>query len=155
MRALVQRVKEGTVAIGGNIHSAIGPGYVILLGVRKGDSDEDALFLADKCASLRVLEDPNGKMNLSLRDVEGSVLIISQFTLYGDAQRGNRPSFSDAAPPAEAERLYNLFVERTRTALGHASVKTGVFGAMMQVTILNDGPVTILIESNKTTDQRQ
>ncbi len=137
------------------VHSTIGPGYVILLGVRKGDGNEDARFLADKCASLRVLEDPAGKMNLALRDIGGSVLVISQFTLYGDAQRGNRPSFSDAAPPAEAERLYDLFVEVMKAALGSASVRTGVFGAMMQVTIVNDGPVTILIESNKTTEQRQ
>lgn len=152
MRALVQRVREGSVAIDGKVHSAIGPGYVILLGVRRGDSDEDARSLADKCALLRVLEDPNGKMNLALQDVGGSVLVISQFTLYGDAQRGNRPSFSDAAPPAEAERLYNLFVERMKTALSPAMVRTGVFGAMMQVAIVNDGPVTILIESNKATD---
>lgn len=154
MRALVQRVKEGNVTIEGKIHSAIGPGYVILLGIRKGDAEADARFLADKCAMLRVLEDGEGKMNLALRDVGGSVLVISQFTLYGDAQKGNRPSFSDAAPPAEAEPLYNLFVERMRTALGSAAVQTGIFGAMMQVMIINDGPVTILIESNKATDQR-
>lgn len=155
MRALVQRVKEGSVTIDGNIFSSIGRGYVILLGIRKGDGEADALFLADKCAALRVHEDAEGKMNLSLRDVGGSVLVISQFTLYGDAQRGNRPSFSDAAPPAEAEPLYRLFVERITAILGSASVSTGVFGAMMQVRIVNDGPVTILIESNKATDQRQ
>jgi D-tyrosyl-tRNA(Tyr) deacylase len=154
MRALVQRVKEGTVAIDGKLHSSIGCGYVILLGIRKGDTDGDARFLADKCASLRVMEDPAGKMNLSLHDVGGRVLVISQFTLYGDAQKGNRPSFCDAAPPAEAEPLYDLFVERMKAALGSASVQTGVFGAMMEVTIMNDGPVTILIESNKSSDQR-
>lgn len=154
MRALVQRVKEGDVTIDGKVHSSIGPGYVILLGVGKGDTENDARFLADKCAALRVLEDAGGKMNLSLRDVGGSVLVISQFTLYGDAQRGNRPSFSDAAPPEEAERLYGLFVERMKSALSPDSVRTGVFGAMMQVKIINDGPVTILIESNKATDQR-
>ncbi len=154
MRVLLQRVKEGSVMIDGKVHSAIGRGYVILLGVRKGDGEEDARFLADKCASLRVMEDQDGKMNLSLRDVDGRVLVISQFTLYGDAQRGNRPGFSDAASPQEAERLYTLFVERMKTVLGSAAVQTGVFGAMMQVTIVNDGPVTILIESNKTVDQR-
>ena len=152
MRALVQRVKEGSVAIEGKLHSSIACGYVVLLGIRKGDTEGDARFLADKCAMLRVLEDNEGKMNLSLRDVGGSVLVISQFTLYGDAQRGNRPSFSDAAPQVEAEPLYNTFVERMKTALGPASVHTGVFGAMMQVTIVNDGPVTILIESNKSGD---
>ncbi len=155
MRALVQRVKEGSVTIQGTLHSSIGRGYVILLGIRKGDGAEDALFLADKCASLRVMEDQAGKMNLSLHDTAGGALVISQFTLYGDAQKGNRPSFSDAAPPAEAEHLYMLFVERMKAVLGSASVQTGVFGAMMQVTIVNDGPVTILIESNKTMDQRQ
>jgi D-aminoacyl-tRNA deacylase len=154
VRALVQRVKEGIVTIDGKVSSSIGRGYVILLGIRKGDSDADALFLADKCAMLRVLEDAEGKMNLSLREVGGGVLVISQFTLYGDAQRGNRPSFSDAAPPVEAEPLYNTFVKRITGALGTESVRTGVFGAMMQVTIINDGPVTILIESNKATDQR-
>jgi D-tyrosyl-tRNA(Tyr) deacylase len=155
VRALVQRVRESNVAIDGSIHASIGRGYVILLGVRKGDTEADARFLADKCAMLRVLEDSQGKMNLSLHDVEGSVLVISQFTLYGDAQRGNRPSFSDAAPPAEAERLYHLFVERVAAALGPDRVRTGVFGAMMKLTIVNDGPVTILIESNKANDQRQ
>ena len=154
MRALVQRVKEGSVTIEGKPFSSIGCGYVILLGIRKGDCEEDVRFLADKCASLRVLEDKDGKMNLSLRDVGGSVLVVSQFTLYGDAQRKNRPSFSDAAPPAEAERLYEMFVQRMKTVLGANAVRTGVFGAMMLVNIVNDGPVTILIESNKTTDQR-
>jgi D-aminoacyl-tRNA deacylase len=148
MRALVQRVKEGSVTIDGKMHSSIGPGYVILLGIRKGDGETEARFVADKCASLRVLEDAEGKMNLSLRDVGGSALVVSQFTLYGDAQRGNRPSFSDAAPPGEAEPLYNFFVERMKSVLGEAAVRTGVFGAMMQVLIVNDGPVTILIESN-------
>jgi len=155
VRALVQRVRESNVAIDGSIHASIGRGYVVLLGIRKGDTEADARLLADKCAMLRVLEDKEGKMNLGLRDVEGSVMVISQFTLYGDAQRGNRPSFSDAAPPGEAEPLYDLFVERVRATLGPERVRTGIFGAMMQVTIVNDGPVTILIESNKGIDQRQ
>ncbi len=154
MRALVQRVKEGSVVIDGKIHASIGRGYVILLGIRKGDSEEDGRFLADKCAALRVLEDNEGKMNLSLHDVGGSALVISQFTLYGDAQKGNRPSFSDAAPPPEAEPLYDLFVNRMKAALGPVRVYTGVFGAMMQVTIVNDGPVTVLIESDKSSDHR-
>ena len=147
MRALVQRVREGSVTVGGEVHASIGRGYVILLGIRRGDSLEDAWFLADKCAALRVFEDPDGKMNLSLRDVHGSVLVVSQFTLYADAQKGNRPSFSAAAPPEEAEPLYDGFVQRMKALLGDSNVRTGVFRAMMEVTIVNDGPVTILIES--------
>ena len=147
MRALVQRVKEGSVAIDGQVFSHIEKGFVILLGVRKGDSAEDALFLAEKCSTLRVFEDAERKMNLSLRDVGGSVLVVSQFTLYADAQKGNRPGFSQAAPPNEAEPLYALFVRRMKSALGEDRVLTGVFGAMMDVTIVNDGPVTIMIES--------
>ena len=147
MRALVQRVREGSVTVGGEVYASIGRGYVILLGIRKGDSLEDAWFLADKCAALRVFEDPDGKMNLSLRDVHGSVLVVSQFTLYADAQKGNRPSFSGAAPPEEAEPLYDGFVQRMKALLGDSNVRTGVFRAMMEVTIVNDGPVTILIES--------
>ena len=147
MRALVQRVREGSVTVGGEVYASIGRGYVILLGIRKGDSLEDAWFLADKCAALRVFEDPDGKMNLNLRDVHGSVLVVSQFTLYADAQKGNRPSFSAAAPPEEAEPLYDGFVQRMKALLGDSNVRTGVFRAMMEVTIVNDGPVTILIES--------
>jgi D-tyrosyl-tRNA(Tyr) deacylase len=147
MRALVQRVSEGRVTIENKLHASIRKGYVILLGIRRGDSLEDALFLADKCASLRVFEDAQGKMNLSLKDVGGSVLTVSQFTLYGDAQKGNRPSFSMAAPPEEAEPLYETFVRRMKVLLGDSNVAAGVFRAMMEVTIVNDGPVTILIES--------
>ena len=149
MRALVQRVKEGTVSIAGTVHARIERGFVILLGVRKGDSEDDARFLADKCSALRVFEDADGKMNLSLREVNGSALVVSQFTLYADAQKGNRPGFSEAAPPAEAEPLYELFVRRMKSELGEGKVVTGVFKAMMDVTIVNDGPVTILIESKR------
>ncbi len=147
MRAVVQRVREGSVVIDGSVCARINRGYVILLGIRKGDTLKDALFLADKCTSLRVFEDGHGKMNLGLKDVDGSALVISQFTLYGDARRGNRPDFSDAAPPGEAEPLYEAFVERMRTHLGHERVGTGVFRAMMDVHLVNDGPVTIVIES--------
>lgn len=149
MRALIQRVSAGNVSIEGSIYASIGKGYVILLGIRKGDTMADADFLASKCAGLRVMEDEGGKMNLSLEDVQGSVIVVSQFTLYGDAQHGNRPSFIDAAAPPEAEPLYERFVDRMRSLLGAERVATGVFGAMMEVKILNDGPVTILIESRR------
>jgi D-tyrosyl-tRNA(Tyr) deacylase len=148
MRALVQRVKEGSVTINGTLQGRIGKGYVILLGIRDGDTREDAVYLADKCSSLRVLEDNAGKMNLSLKDGDGSVLVVSQFTLYADTERGNRPSFVAAARPEVAEPLYRVFVERMREVLGQDKVKTGVFGAMMEVGIVNDGPVTIIIESD-------
>lgn len=147
MRVVVQRVKRGSVEIAGALSAEIGPGFVVLLGIRTGDTPEAARFLAEKCASLRVLEDGEGKMNLSLNDTGGSVIVVSQFTLYGDARRGNRPGFTDAARPEEAQPLYELFVRRMRELLGDARVKTGVFGAMMDVTIVNDGPVTIIIDS--------
>ncbi len=147
MRAVVQRVSEGSVTIDGKVCASIGRGYVILLGIKTGDSKEAALFLADKCANLRVFEDADEKMNLSLKDVDGNVIVVSQFTLYGDAQKGNRPSFIDAARPDEAEPLYNAFVDRMRSLLGNEKVGVGVFRAMMEVKIVNDGPVTILIDS--------
>lgn len=147
MRAVIQRVSEACVTIDGTIHASIEKGFVILLGIRTGDTRDDALFLADKCSSLRVFEDANGKMNLGLNDVGGSVIVVSQFTLYGDAQKGNRPSFIEAAHPEEAEPLYDVFVERMKVLLGNDRVATGIFRAMMKVKIVNDGPVTILIES--------
>lgn len=148
MRALVQRVIEGKVEIAEKNYSAsIGKGMVILLGVKEGDTEEDLNFVADKCANLRIFEDSNGKMNFSLKDINGEALVISQFTLYGDARKGNRPSFTDAAPPEPAEDLYNKFVERMKLNLGKEKVKCGIFAAMMLVKIFNDGPVTILVES--------
>jgi D-tyrosyl-tRNA(Tyr) deacylase len=147
MRALVQRVTEGSVSIDGKLHTRIGRGFVILLGIKKGDTAAAATFLADKCIALRVFEDTEGKMNLGLNDVNGSALIVSQFTLYADAQKGNRPGFSEAARQEEADPLYRQFVERMKSALGNGRVATGVFGAMMEVKIINDGPVTILVES--------
>lgn len=144
---MVQRVSEASVTIDGELRASIGRGYLILLGIRTGDTPEAASFLAEKCAALRVFEDAEGKMNLGLKDVNGSVLAVSQFTLYGNAQKGNRPSFSDAARPEDAEPLYNIFVERLRALLGPERVQTGVFRAMMQICLINDGPVTILIES--------
>ncbi|MBK7630143.1 MAG: D-tyrosyl-tRNA(Tyr) deacylase [Ignavibacteriales bacterium] len=148
MRALVQRVSEGGVYITNeNYKAEIGKGIVILLGIKSDDTENDLLFVADKCSKLRIFEDENDKMNLSLKDVNGEVLIISQFTLYGDAQKGNRPSFTDAARPEIAIPIYEKFVERMKSNLGEGKIKTGIFGAMMQVKIINDGPVTILVES--------
>jgi D-tyrosyl-tRNA(Tyr) deacylase len=148
MRALVQRVSEGAVDIPShNYHQSIGMGLVILLGVTDSDSEQEVNFVADKCSSLRIFEDENEKMNLSLKDVNGEVLIISQFTLYGDTRKGNRPSFVNAALPEKANKLYEKFIERVKSNIGSEKVKTGIFGAMMNVKILNDGPVTIIVES--------
>ena len=140
MRALVQRVSEASVGVDGEEVARIGPGLLVLLGVRRGDGDAEADRIASKLLALRVFEDAEGKMNLSVRDVGGSILCVSQFTLYGDTRKGNRPSFVDAAPPEEAEPLY----ERVRSALG---AQGGVFGARMAVALTNDGPVTLLIEA--------
>ncbi len=149
MKVVVQRVKQGSVVIDGDTVASIDKGFVILLGIRRGDRPEDADFLADKCVGLRIMEDARGKMNLSLSDVGGSAIVVSQFTLYGDAQKGNRPGFSDAAPPPEAEPLYDRFVLRMRERIGENRIGTGRFGAMMMVHIMNDGPVTILIDSRR------
>lgn len=148
MRALVQRVSEGGVYIKEPEYSAgIGKGLVILLGVKEGDKIEDVNFAADKCCNLRIFEDDEGKMNVSLKDIDGEALIISQFTLYGNARKGNRPSFTDAANPLTANELYEKFIERVRENIGRDNVQSGIFGAMMEVKIINDGPVTILVES--------
>ena len=146
MRALVQRVREGRVDVGGAEHGRIGHGFVILLGVRHGDTGGDASALADRCVALRVFDDVHGKMNLSLREVRGEALVIPQFTLYGDTRRGHRPGFTEAARPEEAEPLYETFLNRMRTLLGSDHVAGGVFGAHMIVTLQNDGPVTVLLE---------
>jgi D-aminoacyl-tRNA deacylase len=140
VRALVQRVSQASVTVEGDEVARIGPGLLVLLGVRSGDGPDQADRLASKLLALRVFEDEAGKMNLSVRDVGGAVLCVSQFTLYGDARKGNRPSFIDAAPPEEAEPLY----ERVRDALG---AQGGVFGARMAVSLVNDGPVTLLLET--------
>ncbi len=148
MKAVVQRVSAGSVTIKNeNYYAEIGKGQVILLGIKEGDTEQDAVFLADKCTNLRIFEDENEKMNLSLRDINGEVLVISQFTLYGDAQKGNRPSFTLAAKPDTAVPLYNKFLTRMKENLGSEKVKEGIFGAMMEVKIINDGPVTIIIDS--------
>jgi D-aminoacyl-tRNA deacylase len=147
MRVVIQRVREARLTIRGEERARIGTGFVILLGVREGDVERDAIFLADKCSQMRVFEDDAGKMNLSLKDVDGHVLVVSQFTLYADAQKGNRPSFVKAARPETAEPLYEIFVRRMRETLGAERVCTGVFGEMMDVLIVNSGPVTIIVES--------
>jgi D-tyrosyl-tRNA(Tyr) deacylase len=140
VRALVQRVSEAAVEVDGREVAAIGPGLLVLLGVREGDGEEQADKLARKLLALRVFEDADGKMNLDVGDAGGEVLCVSQFTLYGDTRKGNRPSFVDAAPPDRAEPLY----ERVRDAIG---AKAGVFGASMRVSLVNDGPVTLLVET--------
>ena len=148
MKVVVQRVSEGGVKISEkNYEQKIGNGMVVLLGIKNGDSENDANYLADKCSSLRIFEDKNEKMNLSLKDIDGEVLVISQFTLYGDASKGNRPGFTDAARPDEAIPLYEKFIRRMKENLNEVKVKTGIFGAMMEVKIINDGPVTIIIDS--------
>ena len=148
MRALVQRVSEAGVYIEKeNYKAKIAKGIVILLGIKSDDEENDLLYVADKCSNLRIFEDENEKMNLSLKDTNGEILIISQFTLYGDAQKGNRPSFIEAAKPEIAIPLYEKFISRMKSNLGEEKIKTGIFGAMMQVKIINDGPVTILVES--------
>lgn len=150
MRALVQRVSEGGVIIEKENYSAeIGKGMVILLGIKSGDNNEDVNYVADKCCNLRIFEDENGKMNLSIKAVNGETLIISQFTLYGDTSKGNRPGFTDAAKPEEAIPIYEKFIERVKKNIGDEKVKTGKFGTMMQVKIMNDGPVTLIIESKR------
>jgi D-aminoacyl-tRNA deacylase len=140
MRAVVQRVGSASVTVGGETIAAIGRGLLILLGVRNGDEDADADKLARKLLALRIFEDADGRMNLSVADAGGEILCVSNFTVYGDTRRGNRPSFVEAAPPEEAERLY----ERARAALG---AKGGRFGAHMAVTLVNDGPVTVILDT--------
>jgi D-tyrosyl-tRNA(Tyr) deacylase len=140
VRALVQRVSEASVAVEGEEVARIGPGLLVLLGVRRGDGEGEADRIASKLLALRVFEDAEGKMNLSVRDVGAELLVVSQFTLYGDTRKGNRPSFVDAAPPEKAEPLY----ERVRATTG---AQGGVFGARMAVALVNDGPVTLLLEA--------
>jgi len=148
MKVVVQRVTEGSVSVREkNYETKIGKGLVVLLGLKTGDNEKDLTFLADKCCNLRIFEDENDKMNLSIKDEDGEMLIISQFTLYGDAQKGNRPGFTDAAKPDEAIPLYEKFIARVKENIGESKVKTGIFGAMMMVKIFNDGPVTIIIDS--------
>jgi D-aminoacyl-tRNA deacylase len=145
MRAVIQRVKESMVSVDGREVGRIGHGMLVLLGVHRQDTDAGAKELARKISHLRIFEDAEGKMNRSLLDTGGEMLVVSQFTLYGDCRKGRRPSFVEAAPPALAERLYNCFVNRVRQE--GIIVKIGRFRAMMAVSLVNDGPVTLILDS--------
>lgn len=147
MRAVVQRVRRAKVQVGGQTTGEIGLGLLVLLGVGQGDTQQDATYMAEKIAGLRIFEDEQGKMNRSVRDAGGSILAVSQFTLYGDVRRGKRPSFDDAAPPEPARKLYEFFVEQIRAS--GLCCETGQFQQMMQVELVNEGPVTILLDSEK------
>lgn len=144
MRAVIQRVKRAEVTVAGEVRGSIDQGLLILLGVAHADTPEQADWLVDKCAELRIFDDDSGQMNRSLLDVGGGALVVSQFTLLADCRKGRRPSWHDAAAPQMATQLYEYFVQRLRTRVGR--VQTGVFGAMMDVELVNDGPVTIVLE---------
>jgi len=148
MRAVVQRVSEASVRVSGSVVARIGAGLLVLVGVGTGDSEGDADYLADKALNLRIFRDEGGQMNRSVLDTAGEVLVVSQFTLYGDARKGRRPGFTGAAAPDEANRLYEYFAGRVRAA--GVATQQGVFRAMMDVALVNQGPVTILLDSRKT-----
>jgi D-tyrosyl-tRNA(Tyr) deacylase len=147
MRAVLQRVSRASVEVDGAIVGRIGAGWLVLLGVARGDTEDDATRLAEKVVGLRAFEDQDGKMNRSVAEAGGKVLVVSQFTLLGDCRKGRRPSFDEAAPPEEAERLYRLFADQVAAA--GIPVETGVFRAMMNVELINDGPVTLLLDSRR------
>jgi D-tyrosyl-tRNA(Tyr) deacylase len=147
MRAVIQRVTRASVKIEGETTGEIQKGLVVLLGIARDDTKADADYLAQKIVSLRIFDDVEGRMNVSVKEIEGGLLVISQFTLYGDVRRGLRPSWSDAAPPEIAEPLYDYFVERSRKLVER--VETGGFRKMMQVELVNDGPVTIIVDSRR------
>ena len=147
MRAVIQRVSRAKVTVAGETTGEIGKGILVLLGVSREDSEKEAAYLAEKTLNLRIFEDADGKMNLSLLDIKGEVLVVSQFTLYGDARKGRRPSYIEAALPEKAESLYNFFVVQARKQI--TKVETGKFQAMMDVELTGDGPVTILLDSTK------
>lgn len=148
MKALIQRVLKASVTVEGAQTASIGKGYAILFGVKIGDTAEQARELARKTVNLRIFSDNNDKMNLSIQDISGEILIVSQFTLYADTRKGNRPSFIDAAPPETAEPIYNTYVETIRKELGANRVATGIFRASMELTLINDGPVTIELQNS-------
>jgi D-tyrosyl-tRNA(Tyr) deacylase len=148
LRAVIQRAGRASVTVDGVVRGKIDRGLLVLLGIGKGDGENDASYLAKKTAGLRIFEDDAGKMSLSLKDAGGQVLVVSQFTLYGDVRRGLRPSFDAAAPPAEAEQLYERYCDLLRRE--GLTVQTGVFQAAMEVELVNNGPVTILLDSQKT-----
>jgi D-tyrosyl-tRNA(Tyr) deacylase len=147
MRVVLQRVAHARVIVEGEVVGEIGRGLVVLLGIAGDDAGQDVKYLVEKIVSLRLFDDADGRMNLSVKNVDGALLVVSQFTLYGDVRRGRRPSWSEAAPPEVAEPLYEAFVAEARLSVGH--VATGSFRRMMQVELTNDGPVTILLDSRK------
>ena len=146
MRVVLQRVSRAEVRVGGRVTGAIGAGFVVLVGFAPTDTDEILAWMAEKIVGLRLFADAEDKMNRALADVGGGLLVVSQFTLYGDARKGRRPSFTDAAPPEVAVPLYERFVALLRERAGGLPVATGEFGAMMEVELVNDGPVTLLLE---------
>ena len=146
MRLVIQRVRKARVSIDKKAHSAINNGLLILVGIENNDIKDDVDYLVSKCCKLRVFDDYEGKMNLSIKDVKGEVLLVSQFTLHASTKKGNRPSYIKAASPESAIPLYDYFIQEMNVAIGQ-QVKTGVFGANMQIELINDGPVTILIDS--------
>lgn len=148
MRAVIQRVSQASVLINNNTTGRIGHGLVVLLGIRTDDTSRDLKWLADKIVHLRIFDDDDGKMNISLADIGGEMLIISQFTLYGDCRKGRRPGYSNSAPPEIAELLYQQFIEEVKSH--RITVATGTFRATMKVELVNDGPVTLLLDSEKT-----
>ncbi len=147
MRAVIQRVLESSVTVEGEVVGKIGKGIMVLLGVEEGDTEKDAVYLADKITGLRIFEDEEGKMNLAIEEVAGSILAVSQFTLLGDARKGRRPSYSTAARPEAANQLYEHFVSEIRAK--NIPVQTGQFQADMKVALVNDGPVTLMLDSKK------
>lgn len=147
MRSVVQRVSSASVSVDGSEVSSIGPGLLVLLGVRRGDGEAEIEWMADKILNLRIFDDPQGTMNLSVVETAGEILVVSQFTLLADARKGRRPGYLEAAPPEEAKGRYESFCDRAATS--GLKVKRGVFQAMMQVSLTNDGPVTILLDSEK------
>ncbi|KMQ50731.1 D-tyrosyl-tRNA(Tyr) deacylase [Chitinispirillum alkaliphilum] len=144
MRTVIQRVSRSKVSVKGETKGSIERGLLILLGVHENDTEENARYLASKIASLRIFPDEKGKMNLSLKDIDGEALVVSQFTLLGDCSKGRRPSFTESAPPQKGEKLYEFFVEKLKTHI--SNVQTGEFGADMKVELTNDGPVTFVID---------
>ena len=147
MKAVVQRVKSASVSINGELFSSVGKGLLVLLGIEKADTTEEAVYICDKLLKLRIFEDENEKMNYSVTDIGGEILVVSQFTLAGSVKKGTRPSFDNAMKPDEAEVLYEKFVEMMKQS--HLNIKTGKFGAMMEVSLVNDGPVTFIVEKTK------
>jgi len=146
MRAVIQRVSEASVRVDNEVIGQIGKGFLVLIGVEDGDTEADFKYIATKVPNMRIFEDENEKMNLSVKDINGEILLISQFTLYGETKKGFRPSFIMAEEPVKANEMYEKFIQRTKEMSG-LKVEQGVFGADMKVELLNDGPVTILIES--------